>query len=102
MPLNTRPVICAPAAVVQVADYRTPFTREFDALVRGGKYNVSAFNPKCVIIAGNSSELDTEVKWRSLQLFRSGLSDAEIVTFDEMFSKIESLASLSNLVRKPN
>lgn len=52
------------------------------------------------MIIGNSGELDNGKKRRSFELFRSGLSDVEIVTFDELFLKIERLASLFNLVRK--
>ena len=88
-------------SVVQVADYRRSFTREINGLLRDGNHNISAFNPKCLIIVGTSSELDTEVKRRSFELFRSGLLNVEVVTFDEIFAKIESLASLFNLVRKP-
>jgi hypothetical protein len=87
-------------SVVQVADYRRSLNRDLNALIRGAKYNLDAFNPKAVVIIGNSSELDTEKKQRSFELFRSGLSNVEIVTFDELFLKIERLASLFNLVRE--
>jgi hypothetical protein len=87
-------------SVVQVADYRRSLHRDLDALIRNVKYTLAAFNPKAVVIIGNSSELDTEKKRRSFELFRSGLSNVEIVTFDELFLKIEALASLFNLVRK--
>jgi hypothetical protein len=70
-------------SVVQVADYRGSLNRELDSLNRGGKYNLAAFNPKAVVIIGNSSELDDEKKRRSFELFRSSLSNVEIVTFDE-------------------
>jgi hypothetical protein len=86
--------------VVQVADYRRSLVRDLGTLIRDTKYNLAAFNPKAVVIIGNSSELDTEKKRRSFELFRSNLSNAEIVTFDELFLKIERLASLFNLVRK--
>ncbi len=84
----------------QVADYRRSLNRDLDTLIRDGKYNLAAFNPKAVVIIGNSSELNNDKKIRSFQLFRSGLSDVEIVTFDELFLKIERLASLFNLIRK--
>ena len=87
-------------SIVQVADYRRSLSRDLDTLIRDGKYNLAAFNPKAVVIIGNSSELDDDKKIRSFQLFRSGLSDVEIVTFDELFLKIERFASLFNLVRK--
>jgi hypothetical protein len=47
---------------------------------------------------GNYSELDTEEKRRSFELYRSSLSNIDIVTFDELFRKMEYLAKLFNLV----
>jgi hypothetical protein len=87
-------------SVVQVADYRRSLNRDLDALVRDKKYNLAAFNPKAIVIIGNSGELDSEKKRQSFELFRSSLSRVEIVTFDELFLKIERLASLFNLVRR--
>jgi Domain of unknown function (DUF4263) len=87
-------------SVVQVADYRRSLNRDRDTLIRDRKYDLAAFNPKAVVIIGNSSELDKDEKIRSFELFRSGLSNVEIVTFDELFLKIERLASLFNLIRK--
>jgi hypothetical protein len=89
-------------SIVQVLDYRRSLNRDLDTLVRDSKHTLAAFNPKAVVIIGNSSELDDEKKKRSFELFRSGLSNVEIVTFDELFLKIEQLASLFNLVRKSN
>jgi hypothetical protein len=85
-------------SVVQISDYRATLTRELGTLVQG-QHDLSAFHPKCVVIVGNSAELDTDQKRRSFELFRSGLSNVEIVTFDEVFRKLEHLASLFNLVR---
>jgi hypothetical protein len=87
-------------SVVQVADYRRSLYRDLDRLIQNTNYKLAAFNPKAVVIIGNSSELDSEKKVRSFELFRSGLLNIEIVTFDELFLKIERLASLFNLVRR--
>ena len=86
-------------SVVQVADYRNSLIRDLEALLRNSKYELSAFNPKAVVIVGNSAELETNEKKCSFELFRSSLSNVEIVTFDEVFRKIEHLASLFNLVK---
>lgn len=86
-------------SVVQVADYRNSLTRDLESLLRNSKHDLSAFNPKAIVIVGNSAELETDEKRRSFELFRSSLSNVEIVTFDEVFRKIEHLASLFNLVR---
>ncbi len=66
-------------------------------------YQLSTFNPKCVLIAGNGAEqLSDEKRRHSFELFRAGLKDIEIVTYDEIFRKIEVLATLFNLVRNEN
>lgn len=88
-------------SVVQVVDYRTSLTRELGTLTHG-KYSLSTFHPRCVVIVGNSAELDNDSKRHSFELFRANLSNVEIVTFDEVFRKIEHLASLFNLVRSVN
>ena len=54
-----------------------------------------------MLIAGNGKiELDNDVKRRSFELFRPQLRDVEVVTYDELFRKVEVLATLFNLVRK--
>ncbi len=83
-------------AIVQVRDYRRSLQRNIDSL----KPPVEAFSPKCVLIIGShASELETETKKRSFELFRSGLTDVDVVTFDELFLKIENLAKLFGLIR---
>jgi hypothetical protein len=85
-------------SVVQVSDYRDSLTKEFAALVHG-KYDLSAFHPKCVVIVGNAEQLVSEKQRRSFELFRANLVNIEIVTFDELFKKLEQLALLFNLRR---
>ena len=85
-------------SVVQIGDYRDSLTRELAELVRG-KHDLSAFHPKCVVIIGNSEHLTSERERRSFELFRSNLANIEIVTFDELFRKLEQLALIFNLRR---
>ena len=74
---------------------------QFQELTRDQSYEISAFDPKCVLIVGNSeAELRRDIERRSFELFRTGLKDVEIVTYDELFRKIEVLARLFNLVRQ--
>ncbi len=88
-------------AVVQVLDYRATLIRHVEQIIKGLGQNVSVFNPRCVIIAGNGEQnIDSESKRRSFELFRSGLKDVEIITYDELFRKVEVLGSLFNLIRK--
>lgn len=86
-------------SVIQVADYRNTLVKEM-ANKLGSNLEITTFRPKCIVIAGNTEQLDSERKKRSFQLLRTSLSGIEIVTYDELFKKIEDLASLFNLVRK--
>ena len=62
---------------------------------------LTAFNPRCLIVAGNGEkELDNEVKKEFFELYRSSLQGIEIITYDELFKKMEVLATLFNLVKK--
>ena len=86
-------------SVVQIADYRRTISREFDNLNRDKNLNLSAFNPKSLIIIGNTMELSDNKKRSSFDMFRSSVQNTDIVTFDELFLKIERLAELFNLIR---
>lgn len=86
-------------SVVQIADYRRVISSNFDQL-RGEHQNIRANAPRAVVIIGNSCELDDERKRRSFELFRSSLTGVEVVTFDEVFRKIEILAGIFGLSRK--
>jgi hypothetical protein len=88
-------------STIQVLDYRDQLARNLDQVTKGTDHNIKGFQPKCLLIAGNGKiELDNDVKRRSFELFRSQLRDVEIVTYDELFRKVEVLATLFNLVRK--
>jgi hypothetical protein len=88
-------------AFIQVLEYRIKLNDNLKNILDGTKHDISAFNPKCAIIVGNGKlQLDDETKRRSFELFRCNLKDVEAVTYDELFRKVEILASLFKLVRK--
>lgn len=78
--------------VVQVLNQRDNFQKEFYA-TKGkskGKGNFETFNSKCVVLIGSTKVLNENQKY-SFELFRSNSRDVEILTFDELQTKIESL-----------
>ena len=96
-----RPSAELSGAVVQVMDYRNELIRRLESIISDTPYQISIFNPKCILIVGNGEDqLDDDSKRSSFELFRSGLKDVEIVTYDELFRKVEILASLFNLIRR--
>lgn len=81
--------------IVQVLNQRDNFQKEFYA-TKGkskGKGNFETFNSKCVVLIGSTTDLDENQKY-SFELFRSNSRDVEILTFDELQTKIESLQKL--------
>ena len=83
---------------MQVLDYRRELSKNIQTITIGTSHVIDVFSPRCVVIAGNASkELDNEIKRKSFELFRTNLRDVEIVTFDELFKKAETLATLFNL-----
>lgn len=79
-------------SVVQVLNQRDNFQKEFYA-TKGkskGKGNFETFNSKCVVLIGSTKDLDENQRY-SFELFRSNSRDVEILTFDELQTKIESL-----------
>jgi hypothetical protein len=84
-------------AVVQVQNYRAELVKNLRTLVEDPE-KLSAFSPKCVVIVGNGeTELAAPAARRSFELYRSGLRDVEVITYDELFGKVAILAELFNL-----
>lgn len=85
-------------AIVQISNYKDSLTKDYHTLVgnrKEGEEKINAFNPQCIVIAGNAqAELKTEAHIKSFELFRSGLKDVQLITYDELFSKIEILIDL--------
>jgi hypothetical protein len=88
-------------ALIQVSDYKVSLMQNLTGITKGFGKDLTAFNPRCLIIAGNGQkELDRENKRRSFELFRSNFHGIEIVTYDELFKKMEIMATLFNLVKQ--
>lgn len=80
-------------AVVQVSNYRYTLLKEYSNLHEA--LDFYAFEPACVVIAGNfAAELDDETKRRSFELFRAQLRSVQLITYDELFGKVELLIGL--------
>jgi Domain of unknown function (DUF4263) len=87
-------------AVMQVLDYRDTLVKNLGSVTQDTGYKINAFAPRCVVIAGNGCiELESEDKRRAFELFRANSKDVEIVTYDELFRKLDVLASLFSLTR---
>ncbi len=82
-------------SVIQVANYKKSLLQNYVALVNYEEEIFEAFNPKSIIIIGNiQNELIEQKKKKSFELFRTGLNDVQIITYDELFGKVEFLIAL--------
>ena len=95
-PYRGEDVFCASkeltGCIIQVLNQRENFQKEF-YILRGksiGKESFATFNSKCVVLIGSTKNLDDK-QIHSFELFRSNSRDVEILTFDELQTKIESL-----------
>jgi hypothetical protein len=85
-------------AIVQVLDQRFQFQRSLPLLketeteLRGAQ----SYSVDCIVIAGRTPTDEASVK--SFELFRSGLRDVRIFTFDELLGKMKSLL---NFLQRP-
>jgi hypothetical protein len=82
-------------AIIQISDYKDSLTKEYYNLIGNMEEKINAFNPQCMVIAGNAQvELVSKEHIKSFELFRSGLKDVQLITYDELFHKIEILIKL--------
>jgi hypothetical protein len=81
-------------AVVQVLSYKTILSETYLS-TRPTGYEM--FDPPCTIIIGTTKELNTREKQRSFELFRRQLRGVEVVTFDELFGRVERLLEMLGL-----
>lgn len=78
----------------QILDHKQKLLNEYNTLymntVKNDENNgFSAFNPRCVIIIGSTTELKDKNKQTSFELFRNSIKDVEIITFDELLERIK-------------
>jgi len=77
-----------------VSKYKDKFLKQFYSLAQDSAEEFRAADPPCLLIVGHSSQLDSDAKRDSFELFRRSQRVMEIITFDELFKKIELLLSL--------
>lgn len=80
--------------VNQTLKYKHKLLRSYNYLIEDADKNekFEVFNPKGILIIGNyEKEINDSKRKEAFELFRSGLSDISIVTFDELFKKVDLL-----------
>lgn len=81
--------------MVQVLNQRDNFQKNYYALLASSGKPIETINSKCVILIGSISALNKFQK-RSFELFRNNSRDVEILTFDELETKITAIQELTS------
>jgi len=80
-------------SICQLLNYKDRLQKEFYVNRFNSKTAFQALNPKCILLIGTIESLDDAEK-QSFELFRSELKSIEIITYDELFEKINLLKEL--------
>ncbi len=79
-------------ALMQVLNYRHSLQQEYNSLVGRPPAAFDSFEPRCAVVIGDAhSELNSEDKRKSFELFRNQFVGVTIITYDELFSRAEQL-----------
>jgi hypothetical protein len=84
-------------AITQVLRYRQSFMRDFYSVTRNLEKPLSAVEPRCLVIAGHTSQLDNDDKRESFDVQRERLQGVTVITYDEMFVRLRKLLELFDL-----
>lgn len=84
-------------AVNQVRDQRQKLIRDIsrlkqEAIENDEKLELETFSANCMLVVGKTPRETS--KQRSWELFRGGLSDVDVITYDELLEKLRALQSL--------
>jgi hypothetical protein len=80
-------------AVAQALNYRQSFLRRFDSLTSVSPRRLTLGEPRCVVIAGDSNELVNPTMKENFELQRERLNGVTVLTFDELFLRLEHLVT---------
>lgn len=88
-------------AVAQVLKYRQSLMREYDSLVRRDSGTLLG-EPRCLVVAGNTSQLTTPGMRESFELHRDRLQGVTILGYDELFDRLKSMVALLEGTASPS
>jgi hypothetical protein len=81
-------------AVGQIGRYKDEFLHSYSDLYLKSEGKFLLADPRCLVVVGNTEQLDTVARKDSFEFFRRGQRGTEIITFDELFRKVEVLLNL--------
>lgn len=82
-------------SLMQVLNYEHSLQRDYHSITHRQPELFEAFDPRCVVIIGNTQEeLRNPDKRKSFELFRAQCTRVVVITFDELFSRTAQLVDL--------
>jgi hypothetical protein len=81
-------------AIAQVLKYRDSLSEHVRQLMAEHDRRVLATEARCLLIAGHTSSLISTDRRLSFERFRERLAGVTIVTYDELFARVQELARL--------
>lgn len=79
--------------ITQVLNQRDNFQKEYFAHRAKASEHIESLNSRCVVLMGSLSDLDPK-QLGGFELFRNNSRDVEIVTFDELLARLETITKL--------
>lgn len=80
-------------AVSLVLNYRDKLTKEYYALCHQGTQSFEVMTPKCVVIIGKMSGMNSG-QIAAFENFRNSLNNILVITFDELYQRIIDLITI--------
>lgn len=82
-------------AIIQVSNYKHSLSQDFYSLKNDKLQDIETFNPQSLVIVGTiNRELKDSDQKKSFELFRNELKNVQVISFDELFSKVKVLIDL--------
>jgi len=83
-------------AIAQALKYRSSLMENIQNIqnLQRGEHPVIASEPYCVVVAGDCAELNSSEKKASFERFRERLNGVRILTFDEVYKRIDGLLAI--------
>lgn len=82
-------------AVAQALKYRQSLMRGFSSITSGRSQKLTLGEPRCIVVAGRAdTDLATPAMRESFELQRDRIHGLTIITYDELFTRLERLVEL--------
>ena len=81
-------------AVNQVLNYRDSLQKSYHDLVARSETPYEVFTPRCAVIIGSSTELDSRRKRSAFENFRNSLNGVVVLTYDEVLQRVRELIQI--------